>query len=131
MSSVQLTLETDEDQQFVQSVTPDENSDLVMKDLPPGEYVFGLNTYLPLSRSTPHYPPTYYPGGNKRSDSQVITLALGEHKVLAEMRIMKGQECEIPVLVSEASGKPSAGAAVAIAYPDYPHFYTDSRERSD
>jgi hypothetical protein len=122
MSRIQLTLETAEDQQFVRSVWPDENSDLVMKDLPPGEYLLGLNTYLP----GPLYPPTYFPGVNKRSDAQVISLALGEHKVLPEMRIMKGQECEIPVLVSEASGKPSAGTPVALAYPDYPHFYSDS-----
>src|SRR5581483_5981134 len=92
MSNVQFTLETAEHQQFVQSVWPDENSDLVIKDLPPGHYLLGLNAYLPVSRGTVPYPPTYFPGVNNRSAAQVINLALGERKVLPEMRIMKGQK---------------------------------------
>jgi hypothetical protein len=131
MLNIELILETAEDQQFVNVAVPDQDGNVVIKDLPPGEYLLGLNTYLRLSRSSPDYPPTYYPGVSKRSDSQVIQLALGERKVLPEMRIMKGQGCEIPVLVSEASGKPSVGTDVALAYPDYPFFTSVSGDETD
>lgn len=131
MSSVQLTLETAGDQQFVQSVWPDEKSNLKADNLLPGQYILGLNTYLPVSRSTPRYPPIYFPGVGARSEAQVITLSAGEHKVLSEMRIKKGQECEIPVLVIDSLSKPSPSTAVALAYRDYPHFYIQPRERTD
>jgi hypothetical protein len=131
MSSVQLTLETAEDQQFVQSVWPDEKSNLHADNLLPGRYILGLNTYLPVSWSTPHYPPTYFPGVSRRSDAEVITLSAGEHKVLSEMRIKKGKECEIPVVVIDSLGKASPSAIVALAYPDYPHFYFQPREQTD
>ncbi len=129
--SVQLTLETAADQQFVQSVYPDEKSNLKADNLLPGQYILGLNTYLPVSRFSPRYPPVYFPGVGSRSEARVITLGAGEHKVLSEMRIKKGQECEFPVLVTDNLGKPSASAAVALAYRDYPHFYSQAREQTD
>ena len=131
MSSVQLTLETAEDQQFVQSVGPDETSSLEAKNLLPGEYILGLNTYLPVVRGSAPYPPIYFPGVSSRAEAQVITLSAGERKILPEMRIKKGQECEIPVLVTDSLGKPSPSTVVALAYPDYPHFYYGPREQTD
>jgi len=130
MSNVQLTLETAEDNQFVQSVWPNEKSTLEANNLLPGRYILGLNTYLPVSRGSP-YPPIYFPGVATRSEAQVITLSAGEHKVLSEMRIKKGQECEIPVLVIDSSGRPSPSAAVGLAYRDYPHFYIEPHEQTD
>jgi hypothetical protein len=56
MSSVQLTLETAKDQQFVVSLWPDEKGNLKAENLLPGEYVFGLNTYLPVNRGSAPYP---------------------------------------------------------------------------
>ncbi len=129
--SVQLTLETAGNQQFVQSVWPDEKSNLKADNLLPGQYILGLNTYLPVSRSTPRYPPIYFPGVGTRSEAQVITLNAGEHKVLSEMRIKKGQECEFPVLVTDNLGKPSPSTAVALSYRDYPHFYFEPHEQTD
>ena len=125
LSNVQLTLETAEDQQFVQSVWPDEHSDLKVENLLPGQYILGLNTYLPVGRGFAPYPPTYFPGVSRRSKAQVIDVAVGEHKLMSEMRIMKGKECDIPVFVSDALGKPSPSTGVALAYSDYPHFYLD------
>jgi hypothetical protein len=131
MSNVQLTLETAKDQQFVQSVWPDENSNLKADNLLPGQYILGLNTYLPVSRSAAGYPPIYFPNVRARSDAQVITLGAGEQKVLSEMRIKKGKACEIPVQVFDGLGKPSPSTVVALAYPDYPHFYIEPREQTD
>lgn len=131
MSNVQLTLEAAEDQQFVQSVWPDEKSDLKADNLLPGQYILGLNTYLPVSRGSAPYPPIYFPGVSSRSDAQVITLSAGEHKLLSEMRIKKGKECEIPVLVVDGLGKPSPSTQVALAYSDYPHFYVEPRDQTD
>jgi hypothetical protein len=131
LMSVQLTLETAEDQQFVQSVWPDEKSNLHADNLLPGRYILGLNTYLPVSWSMPHYFPTYFPGVSRRSDAQVITLSAGEHKILSEMRIKKGKECEIPVVVIDSLGRASPSAIVALAYPDYPHFYFPPRQQTD
>lgn len=56
MSNVQLTLETAKDQQSVVSVWPDENSELKAENLLPGEYILGLNTYLPVNRGSAPYP---------------------------------------------------------------------------
>lgn len=131
MSSVQLTLETAKDQQFVLSVWPNEKSDLEAENLLPGQYILGLNTNLPVSRGSAPYPPTYFPGVSTRSEAQVITLSAGEHKVLSEMRIKKGRQCEIPVLVTDSLGRPSPSTAVALAYRDYPHFYIEPREQTD
>jgi len=131
MSNVQLTLETADDQQFVQSVWPDEKSDLHADNLLPGRYILGLNTFLPVSRSTPNYPPTYFPGVGSRSEAEVITLSAGEHKVLSEMRIKKGKDCEIPVIVVDRLGSPSQSAIVALAYRDYPHSYVEPHEQTD
>lgn len=61
----------------------------------------------------------------------MITLRPGERKVLSEMRIKKGQECEIPVVVSDNSGKSSSSTVVGVAYRDYPHFYIEPREETD
>lgn len=93
--SIQFSLETADDGQQVKSVFPDENSDLVINGLPPGEYILGVNTYM-APDPTPSCPSTYYPGVNQRSDAQVISLALGEQKVLQEIRITKAQECHLP-----------------------------------
>ena len=131
MSNVQLTLETAEDQQFVQSVWPDEKSDLKTDNLLPGQYILGLNTYLPVSRGSGPYPPIYFPGVRRRSNAQVITLAAGEHKLLSEMRIKKGKACEFPVLVIDELGKPSPSTQVELAYSDYPHFYVDPGDQTD
>lgn len=131
MSNVQLTLETAGDQQFVQSVWPDENSNLSADNLLPGEYILGLNTYLPVSRGSAPYPPIYFPNVRSRSEAQVITLRAGEQKVLSEMSIKKGQACEIPVQVFDGFGKPSPSTVVALAYRDYPHFYIEPRENTD
>jgi hypothetical protein len=131
MSNVQLTLETAGDQQFVQSVWPDEKSNLKADNLFPGQYILGLNTNLPVNRGSAPYPPIYFPGVGTRSAAQVITLGAGEQKVLSEMRIKRGQQCEIPVLVIDSLGKPSPSTAVALAYRDYPHFYIEPREQTD
>lgn len=131
MSSVQLTLETAKDQQFVLSVWPDEKSNLKAENLLPGEYILGLNTYLSVNRGAAPYPPTYYPGVDTRSDAQVIVLGPGEQKVLSEMRIKKGQQCEIPVVVTDSSGKRSPSTVVGLAYRDYPHFYIQPGEQTD
>src|SRR5262249_52476468 len=120
-----------EDNQFVQSVWPNEKSDLVAEQLFPGKYILGLNTYLPVSRSVDPYPPTYFPGVSSRSDAQIISVGVGEHKVLQEMRIKKGLECEIPVVVLDETGQPSKSALAALAYRDYPHFWITSREPTD
>jgi len=61
----------------------------------------------------------------------VITLRAGEQKVLSEMRIKKGQACEIPVQVFDGLGKPVPSTVVALAYRDYPHFYIEPREQTD
>jgi hypothetical protein len=131
MSNVQLTLETAEDQQFVQSVWPDEKSNLKADGLLPGQYILGVNTYLPVNRGSAPYPPIYFPGVRTRPEAQVITLDAREQKVLSEMRIRRGQQCEIPVLVTDSLGKPSPSATVALAYSDYPHFYIGPREETD
>ncbi len=131
MSNFQLTLETAEDQQFVQSVWPDERSNLKADNLLPGQYILGLNTYLPVSRGFDPYPPIYFPGVGARSKAQVIKLSAGEHKVLSEMRIKKGQKCEIPALVIDSLGKPSPSTAVTLSYRDYPHFYFEPDEQTD
>ena len=131
MSNVQLTLETAEDQQFVQSVWPDENSNLRADNLLPGEYILGLNTYLPVNRGSAPYPPIYFPNARARSEAQVIALRAGEQKVLSEMRIKKGQACEIQVQVFDGLGKPSPSTVVALAYRDYPHFYIEPHEQTD
>lgn len=131
MSNVQLTLETAEDQQFVQSVYPDETSHLEATNLLPGKYILGLNTYLGVFRGSAPYPPIYYPGVSSRSEAQVITLSAGERKFLPEMRIKKGHGCEIPVLVTDKLGKPSPSTIVALAYPDSPHFYFGPHEQTD
>jgi 5-hydroxyisourate hydrolase-like protein (transthyretin family) len=131
MSNVQLTLETAKDQQFVVSVWPDEKSDLKAENLLPGDYILGLNTSLPVNRGSAPYPPTYYPGVAARSEAQVIMLRPGEQKVLSEMRIKKGQECEIPIVVTDSSGKPSPSSVVGLAYRDYPHFYIEPRQETD
>jgi hypothetical protein len=131
LSNVQLTLETAGDQQFVQSVWPNEKSDLEAENLLPGQYILGLNTYLPVNPGSEPYPPIYFPGVSTRSGAQVITLSAGEHKVLSEMRIKKGQACEIPVLVIDSSGKPSPSTVVALGYRDYPHFYIEPRQQTD
>ena len=131
MSNVQLTLETADDQQFVQSVWPDENSNLKADHLLPGRYVLGLNTYLPVNRGSAPYPPIYFPGVRTRSEAQVITLNTGEQKILSEMRIKEGKQCEIPVLVRDSLGHPIGAAVVGIAYGDYPHFYIEPREQTD
>jgi len=131
MSNVQLTLETAEDQQFVQSVWPNEKSDLETANLLPGQYILGLNTYLPVDRGSAPYPPIYFPGVSSRSDAQVISVAAGEHKLLSEMRIKKGKQCEIPVLVVDGIGKPSPSTQVELAYSDYPHFYVEPRDQTD
>ena len=122
MSNVQLTLETAEGQEFVQSLWPDENSNLEASNLLPGRYILGLNTYLPVTRSGAPYPPTYFPGVAARSDAQVITLNPGEHKVLSQMLIKKGQACEIPVRVMNSNGDPSPLTMAEFAYRDYPAF---------
>jgi hypothetical protein len=131
MSNVQLTLETADDQQFVQSVWPDEKSNLHADSLLPGRYILGLNTFLPVSRSTPHYPPTYFPGVGSRAEAETISLGVGEHKILPQMRIKKGKDCEIAVIVVDELGSPSQSAVVALAYRDYPHFYVEPREQTD
>ena len=123
MTSVQLSLETAEGQQFVRSVWPDSNSNLVAERLAPGKYVLGLNTYLPVSRGLLPYPPIYYPGVSRLSEAGVITLAPGEHKVLPEMRIKKGTPCEIRVQVLDKTGKPSPSTGLPVFYLDYPHYY--------
>jgi hypothetical protein len=131
MSNVQLTLETADDQQFVASVYPNEKSDLTVEHLLPGEYILGLNTWLPVIRGFEPYPPTYFPDANNRSRAQVITLKAGEHKVLSEMRVKKGKPCEIPVQVVDGLGKPLPSTQVALAYSDYPHFYVGPNEQTD
>ena len=131
MSNVELTLETAEDQQFVQSVWPNENSDLEAKNLLPGKYILGLNTFLPVTRGSAPYPHIHFPGVAARSDARIITLDAGEQKVLPEMRIKKGQSCEIPVRVVDGFGKPSESAAVGFAYGDYPNLYIEPQEQTD
>lgn len=131
MTNIQLTLETADDQQFVQSVYPNEKGDLTADHLLPGEYILGLNTWLPVIRGFEPYPPTYFPGVSNRSQAQVITLKAGEHKVLSEMRVKKGKPCEIPVQVVDGLGKPSPSTQVALAYSDYAHFYVRPNEQTD
>lgn len=131
MSNIQLTLETADDQQFVRSVWPDEKSNLHADNLLPGRYILGLNTFLPVSWSTPHYPPIYFPGVGSRAEAEVITLNAGEHKILSEMRIKKGKDCEIPAVVVDSLGRPSQSAIVALSYSDYPHFYFLPPEQTD
>jgi tetratricopeptide (TPR) repeat protein len=134
LSNVQLSLVTAEGQQFVQSVWPDQNSNLVAERLVPGKYILGLNTYLPATRGSP-YPPIYYPGVSRLSEAKVITLGPGEHKVLPEMRIKKSTPCEIPVRVLDKTGKPSPSTELPVFYLDYPHYYdsdeTDASGKGD
>lgn len=80
MSNVQPTLEAAEDQQFVQSVWPNEKSDLKAD---------GLNTYLPVPRASAPYPPIYFPGVSSRSDAQVITLAAASTSFCRKCKLRK------------------------------------------
>jgi hypothetical protein len=47
------------------------------------------------------------------------------------MRIKKVRACQIPVLVTDGVGKPSPSTVVALAYHDYPNFYTEPRDQTD
>jgi len=131
LSNVQLTLETVKDRQFVQSVWPDENSELKADHLFPGEYILGLNTYMPAVHGSAPYPAIYYPGVSRRSDAQLIKIAAGEHKVLPEMRIKEGKGCEFQAIVIDKTGKPSQSAAVGLAYEDYANFTVGYKEQTN
>lgn len=123
-SNVQLSLVTAEGQEFVRSVWPDEEGNLIVDRLPPGKYILGLNTYLPAT-SDSSYPPIYYPGVSHRAEAEAITLGPGERKVLPEMRVKKGAPCDIPVQVFDEAGQPSPSAQLALFYRDYPHYWVD------
>ena len=71
-----------------------------------------------------------HPGVNRRSEAEVITVGLGEQKVLPEMRIKAGTRCEILVQVSGGVGKPAPSIELAFAYPDYPHIWISPGEES-
>ncbi|HMD85448.1 MAG TPA: carboxypeptidase-like regulatory domain-containing protein [Terriglobia bacterium] len=116
---VSLTLESAKDHELARLTSSDEEGNVVVERLLPGDYILGINMYDP----GPPYRPTYYPGVSRRSEAQVINLRAGEHKVLPDMRIKRGTACQISVQVTDEFGHPSRDTNIALVYPEIPDYW--------
>lgn len=90
--------------------------------VPPGEYVLGVNvTWMPQPDSP--YPPTYYPGTADRSGAAVIKVGLGEKVPDLLLRLPPPlAERKVHGIVVWPDGTPAAGAEVHLSdvnHPDY------------
>ncbi|HEV2861245.1 MAG TPA: carboxypeptidase regulatory-like domain-containing protein [Pyrinomonadaceae bacterium] len=88
--------------------------------VPPGEYVLGVNvTWMPQPHSP--YPPTYYPGAADRSGAAVIKVGLGERVADLLLRLpppLAGRK--VHGVVVWPDGTPAAGAEVYLSDVNYP-----------
>jgi hypothetical protein len=61
----------------VWNATSGQNGAFEFTGVPPGEYVLGLNVFGPAMVKQP-FPPTYYPGVERREDATIISVGAGQ-----------------------------------------------------
>ena len=90
--------------------------------IPPGEYVLGVNlTAAPTSESP--YPPTFYPGVTERAEASVIKLGLGEKAPDLLLRLPPPLgERGVSGVVVWPDGTPAAGAEVYLTASHRPGY---------
>lgn len=112
---------TDEVPLYMRQVTKrtDENGGFQL-DVPPGTYVVGINTHVPVVAKFP-YPPTYFPGTTERASATVLAVQ--------DMQTTK-TDLAIPVLavrkdvaihVRLPDGRPAGNVLVWLREPRIPH----------
>jgi Prealbumin-like fold domain len=98
----------------------DERGRFELKQVPPGEYLLGLNiTFSPSGGEG--YPPTYYPGVGERSQATIIKIGPGEKLSAYTLRLPpKLEERVIEGIVVWPDGSPAAGAQVDLQDQNHP-----------
>lgn len=94
---------TDEVPLYMRQITKrtDENGGFQL-DVPPGAYIVGINTDVPVIAKYP-YPPTYFPGTTERTSARVLTVQ--------DMQTIK-TDLTIPALAVQR------GVAIHVRWPD-------------
>ena len=61
----------------MRNATSGQNGAFEFKGIPPGQYVLGVNVFRPAMVKQP-FPPTYYPGVERREDATIISVGAGQ-----------------------------------------------------
>lgn len=89
-------------------------------DVPPGNYVLGVNTEVPVVAKYP-YPPTYFPSATERTSATVITVEDGR-TIDTDLTIPRlAVRSDVTVQVEWPDGKPAAGVQVWLREPRTPY----------
>ena len=95
-----------------------------IKQVPPGEYVLGINLTGSPKAGFP-YPPTYFPGVTQRSEATVIKLGLGEKVSDLLLRLPPPLSRRgVGGVVVWPDGSPAAGAEVYLTDVNHPGYTT-------
>jgi hypothetical protein len=122
---VEVTLMAD-DPNFIKDSTTTyfdltrEDGTYVIKAIPPGRYLLGINITEPPSTKLP-YPRMYYPAAPVRFQAKPIEIAEGQQLTSFDFRLPpRLKEHLIPVIVTFANGQPAIGAYAHLQNPEYP-----------
>jgi hypothetical protein len=98
----------------------DEKGRFELNQIPPGEYLLGLNVTFSPDADEP-YPPTYYPGVRERTQATRIKVGLGEKLREYILRLPpKLSERVIEGVVVWPDGSPAVGAHVHLTDQNHP-----------
>ena len=93
-----------------------------IEQVPPGEYVLGINLTWAPKAATP-YPPTFYPGVSQRAEATVIEVSLGERVPELLLRLPPPLvERRVSGVVVWPDGTPAVGAEVHLADVNHPGY---------
>jgi 5-hydroxyisourate hydrolase-like protein (transthyretin family) len=102
-----------------------------LEQVPPGEYLLGLNVTFSPDEDDP-YPPTYYPGVTDRSAAMVVKVGLGQKLKDYVLRLPpRLGERTVQGFVAWPDGTPAAGAEVYLADRDHPGWIANGTTKTD
>lgn len=102
-----------------------------LNQIPPGEYLLGLNVTSSPAAGEP-YPPTYYPGVRERAQATIIKVGLGEKLPEHILRLPpKLSERIIQGVVVWPDGSPAAGAQVHLTDENHPGWIVNGTVETD
>lgn len=123
-----LSMHDEVDSEYVRD---DPRGRFEFEQLPPGEYLLGLNVTFSPDAEQP-YPPTFYPGVSDRALATVVKLGMGQK--------LKGYVLRLPPRLAERSvqgvvvwpdGSPAAGAKVELTDERHPGWTANGTAETD
>jgi hypothetical protein len=122
LSDLQVTLYDKESLAELHWGFTDKSGRYEINNVPPGDYILGVNTAGPPDESRP-YAATFYPAAALSKDALTLHVGQGEQLKLADI-VASTDSCEIDLRVVDGSDNPVSGATLANEVIGNDHFYT-------